>query len=59
MIGILISLLILAVVLWNISLLLDMILPQMGAPVQMKMIILAIVGLIGLVSILGGYRITL
>ena len=57
MIGILISLLILAVVLWVASLILDMVIPSTGLPAQVKPIVLAILGLIGLVSILGGYRI--
>lgn len=56
MIGILISLLILAVVLWVAALLLDMVIPSSGLPPQIKPIVLAIIGLIGLVSILGGYR---
>jgi uncharacterized membrane-anchored protein len=58
MIGILISLLILAVVLWVAALILDMVIPSTGLPAQVKPIVLAILGLIGLVSILGGYRIT-
>lgn len=57
MIGILISLLILAAVLWVLAMILDMLLPQMSAPPQLKPIVLAIVGLIGLVSILSGWRI--
>jgi hypothetical protein len=57
MVGILISLLILACVLWVLSLILDMVIPSSGLPAQVKPIVLAIVGLIGLVSILGGYRI--
>jgi uncharacterized membrane-anchored protein len=57
MIGVLISLLILAVVLWILAMILDMLLPNMQLPGQVKPIILAIVGLIGLVSILGGYRV--
>lgn len=59
MIGILISLLLLAIILWIASLILDMIVPRMGLPPQVKPIVLAILGLIGLVSILGGYRIPL
>jgi uncharacterized membrane-anchored protein len=57
MIGILISLLILGLVLWIASLILDMVIPPSGLPAQVKPIVLAILGLIGLVSILGGYRI--
>lgn len=57
MIGILISLLILAIVIWVASLILDMLIPQTGLPPQVKPIVLAILGLIGLVSILSGYRI--
>ena len=57
MIGILISVLILAVVLYILAMVLDMIIGQAGFPAQVKPIVLAIIGLIGLVSILGGYRI--
>lgn len=56
MIGLLISLLILAIVIWIASLILDMVIPSTGLPAQVKPIVLAILGLIGLVSILGGYR---
>lgn len=59
MISILISLLILAIVLWVASLILDMLIPSTGLPAQVKPIVLAILGLIGLVSILGGYRLNL
>lgn len=59
MIGILLSLLILAVVLWIASLILDMVIAPSGLPPQVKPIVLAILGLIGLVSILGGYRLPL
>ena len=59
MIGILISLLILAIVIWIASLILDMVIPSTGLPAQVKPIVLAILGLIGLVSILGGYRLNL
>jgi hypothetical protein len=58
-IGILISLLILAIVLWVAALILDMVIPSTGLPPQIKPIVLAILGLIGLVSILGGYRLNL
>jgi hypothetical protein len=57
MISILISFLILAVVLWVCAMVLDMVISSAGFPAQVKPIVLAIVGLIGLVSILGGYRI--
>jgi hypothetical protein len=56
MIGLLISLLILGVVLWIAALILDMIVPTAGLPAQIKPIVLILIGLIGLVSILGGYR---
>jgi len=59
MIGILISLLILAVVLYILAMVMDMVISSAGFPAQVKPIVLAIVGLIGLVSILGGYRINL
>ena len=57
MIGLLISLLILACVLWILAMILDMVISSSGFPAQVKPIVLALVGLIGLVSILGGYRI--
>lgn len=56
MIGLLISLLILAVVIWVAALILDMIIPSSGLPPQVKPIVLAIIGLIGVVSVLSGYR---
>ncbi len=60
MIGLLISLLILGIVLWILALILDMVIPSSGLPAQVKPIVLAIVGLLGLVSILGGgYRLHL
>jgi uncharacterized membrane-anchored protein len=59
LIGVLISLLILAVVLWVAALILDMVIPSSGLPPQIKPIVLAIIGLIGIVSILGGYRLNL
>jgi hypothetical protein len=57
MIGLLISILILACVLWILAMILDMLLASAGFPAQVKPIVLALVGLIGLVSIFGGYRI--
>lgn len=56
MIGILISLLILAAVCWVLSMILDLLLPLMEAPAGVKRIIVAIVGICGLVSILAGWR---
>lgn len=55
--GIALSLLILAVLLWVVALCLEMVVTAAGLPPQVKPVVLAIVGLIGLVSILGGYRI--
>ena len=59
MIGLLISLLVLGIVIWIAALILDMVIPPSGLPAQVKPIVLALIGLIGLVSILGGYRLNL
>lgn len=61
MVEILVSLLVLAIFLWVLSMILDMIIPQFGLPAQVKPIVMGIIGLIAViyllrrVGLLGGY----
>ena len=59
LLGILVNLLILAVALWVLGIVLDLLTAQMEVPGNLKRAIVAVVGLIGLVAILSGYRFTL
>jgi hypothetical protein len=59
LLAICLNLLILGVLLWVISMCLEMVVEGAGLPPRIKPVVLAIVGLLGLIAILGGYRITL
>lgn len=53
------NLLILAVSLWVLGTVLDLLTAEMGVPANLKKAVVAVLGLIGLVAILSGYRFTL
>ena len=59
LLSIVLNLLILACILWIVGMVMEMVVSGSGLPAQVKTVVLAVIGLMGLIAILGGYRVTL
>ena len=57
LLNIVVSLLILALIIWLASLAMNIIIRESGLPAEAKPIALALIGILGLILIFGGYRV--